>query len=63
MVKKINREIQFSQKFKKGFKTAIGCVGILLLLSAGIYGAMWQKAKTSLEKGFQEGIEKKSVSV
>lgn len=63
MVKKINREIQFSQKFKKGFKTAIGCVGILLLLSAGIYGAMWQKAKTSLEKGFQEGIEKISFSL
>ena len=58
MVKKINREIQFSQKFKRGLKTAAGCVGILLLLGAGIYGVMWQQAKTSLEKAFREGIEK-----
>lgn len=34
MVKKINREIQFSQKFKRGLKTAAGCAGILLLLGA-----------------------------
>lgn len=58
MVKKINREIQFSQKFKKGFKTVLACAGILLLLGAGVYGAMWQKAKTSLETGFREGLEK-----
>ena len=58
MVKKINREIQFSQKFKKSLKTVLVCAGVLLLLGAGVYGVMWQKAKTSLEKGFQEGIEK-----
>ena len=58
MVKKINREIKFSQKFKRGFKTALGCAGILLILGAGVYGVMWQQAKTSLEQGFQEGIEK-----
>ena len=58
MVKKINREIQFSQKFKKSLKTVLVCAGVLLLLGAGVYGVMWQQAKTSLEKGFQEGIEK-----
>lgn len=58
MVKKINREIQFSQKFKRGFKTVLGCAGILLLFSAGVYGMMWQQAKNSLEQRFQEGVEK-----
>ena len=36
MVKKINREIQFSQKFKKSLKTVLVCAGVLLLLGAGV---------------------------
>ena len=34
MVKKINREIQFSQKFKKSLKIVLVCAGVLLLLGA-----------------------------
>ena len=36
MVKKINREIQFSQKFKKSLKTVLVCAGVLQTTSSSL---------------------------
>ena len=57
MVKKLNMDIKFSQRFKKNaFKVLAGCAVVLALSAAG-WGIVWNHTKKSLDAKFAQGID------
>lgn len=55
MVKKMNREIHFSQNFKKTAARILSGIGIAVLVGAIGWGIVWNSTKNSLESGFRDG--------
>ena len=57
MVKKLNKEITFSKKFKKNAIIILVCIVIALAIGAIGWGIAWNNAKNSLETKFNKGVE------
>lgn len=57
MVKKLNKEIKFSKRFKKNIMLGLSVILILLLLGLNSWGIVWYNTKNSLEAKFEAGVE------
>ena len=57
MVKKLNKEIKFSKRFKKNIMLGLSMTLILLLLGLTGWGIVWHNTKNSLEAKFEAGVE------
>lgn len=57
MVRKLNKEIKFSKKFKKNVCLILCCALIVLLLGSVGWGIVWRNTKNSLEAKFEKGVE------
>ena len=57
MVKKLDKEITFSKKFKKNLVLILVCTVIALGIGATVWGIAWSNAKNSLEAKFKDGLE------
>ena len=57
MVKKLNKEITFSKRFKKNAILILVCIVAALAIGATGWGIAWNNAKNSLETKFHKGVE------
>lgn len=57
MVKKLNKQITFSKRFKKNVIIIAFCMVIALALGAAGWGLVWNNAKDNLETKFEKGVE------
>lgn len=57
MVKKLNKEIILSKRFKKRAILILVCTTIVLAIGAAGWGIAWNQTRNSLEAGFQSGVE------
>ncbi len=57
MVKKLNKEITLSKRFKKRAILALVCTVIVLAIGAAGWGIAWNQTRNSLEAGFQNGVQ------
>ncbi len=57
MAKKINKEIKFSQTFKRNSSIILICILIGIVLGAIGWGIVWSNTKDSLETKFRNGVE------
>lgn len=57
MVKKLNKQIKFSERFKKNILLILMCIVIALAIGAAGWGMAWNSAKNSLEAKFRNGVE------
>lgn len=57
MVKKLNKEIKFSKRFKKNIMLGLSMTLILLLLGLTGWWIVWHNTKNSLEAKFEAGVE------
>lgn len=57
MVKKINKEIAFSKRFKKNTIFVLICIVTALVIGSVGWGIAWNNSKNSLETKFNTGVE------
>lgn len=58
MAEKLNKEIKFSQTFKRKVVVILICILIVVALGAIGWGIIWNNEKNTLEKKFKDGVEK-----